>query len=186
MNKAEKLEKYSKRAHQAYQKGDTNRWVSAFWCNKVVGTYTNGTQQLADEMSLSTDTVEDMAHAYFIYARLRKSKEARDFVRLARQSPYIYMAHFRALYDARERYELKDGDLIGLLMDIYQAEGGISSRDVAEASRKKYGKQDSWTYYAKSTQKSLKKLLDQPDFPKPGRRVAKKAFLWLDKVLPKK
>lgn len=183
-----KLKKYSRRAHAAYRKGDASRWTSAFWCDKVVGNYDEGaTQGMADEMSLSSDTVEDLAHSYSIYKKLRAhSDEMRDFVRAARKAPYIYLAHFRALYEAQERYKLSDGDVLNLLMDIYQAEGGISSRDVAETSHKKFGDIDNWRHYAKGAKKAIKKLLDQPDFPKPGRRLARKVFLWLDNKLPKK
>ena len=183
-----RLERLYTRAHNAYRSSDTNRWVSAVWCNQIVGSYDRGaTIGLADYMSVSPDTIEDMAHAYEIYYVLRNdSDEAKVFVRLARRTPYIYISHFRALYDARERYGLSNETLLKLLMDVFQAEGGLSSRSVSEHARKHYGGRDNWVYEAQKVQRALKRLLDQPDFPKPGRRVAKKTFLWLENKLPRK
>lgn len=172
-----KLIRLKERAHKAYLKTDESRWTFAFFCGQIVGNYERSASVgLASEMGVSTDTVEDMAHAYTLYRELRQMEGAAAFVRLARKAPYIYLSHFRSLYDARRNYNLSNADTLSLLMDIFQGEGTLSSRDVDKLTRDKYGDTRDWTYYANKAVKSLSKVLEQPHLPRKVRRSAKKAY----------
>ncbi len=175
-----KLITYSRKAAEAYRKSDNSRWVSALFCFKVVGAYERGaTIGLSSDMGVSVDTIEDLAHAYQLYYELRHMPSASAFVRLARKAPYIYMAHFRALYDARKRYNLDNEMILKLLVDIFMAEGGISCRDVDIHARDRFGDLRDWTYFAQKANKSLNTLLQQPDLPTDGRKIVADAFEWL-------
>ena len=176
----EKLIRLRKHAQDAYVRSDRSKWVSAFYCGQIVGNYVRAaTIDLASDMGVSTDTVEDMAHAYTLYRELRQMEGAAGFVRAARQASFIYLSHFRALYDARRNYNLSNEAVLQLLMDIVQAEGGLSSRDVDNHTRERYGDTRDWTYYANRAVKSLSKVLEQPNLPRRVRRATKKAFFSL-------
>ena len=123
-----------------YKRGDVARWVAAFWCAQVVGKYDRGaTVGLAGDMGVSVDTVANLAHAYSIYAELRAVPNFRHATALMRKMPTTYYSHFRALYDARRDYNLTMEQVFDIVIDIYQGEGGISSRDVDEHARNRYG-----------------------------------------------
>ena len=184
MDNNKKLERFSKGAITNYRKSDEARWVSAFFCFNVaqVGKYVPfATINLAGDMSVSPDTVENMAHAYSLYRELGTDQTSTLFVRVARKLPYIYQSHFRALYDARERFGLTIDQVFSLLLDIVMAEGSISSRDIDAHVRKRFGKEYTWQYYAQKAQKELNKLVSQPDFPKNRRKSIKSLIDWIGK-----
>lgn len=174
---------YVQQAAQSYRKSDKARWISALWCSRVVGKYERGaTLGLADDMGLSVDTVEDLAHAYQIFEDLCKLPDARLFVFSCRRAPWIYYSHFRALYDARKDYELTDEQTLQILMDIYQGEGEISSRAVSDHTREKYGKPKSWSYYAGKVERDMQRLLESPDLPRRIKKIVKKPMLQLRRI----
>lgn len=163
-------------AAKAYKSSDKSRWHAALWCNRVVGRYQRGgTITLAREMGVSTDTVEDLAHAYQMFLDFQAVPIYRTPVVMIRRMPYIYISHFRALYDARDRFHLDIDQCWGLLMDILQGEGSISSRDVDAHTVSRYGDTRTWDYYAAKAQKELHKALLCPDLKnkKVRRRLAK-------------
>lgn len=81
MNSEELRRVYVQQAARAYRKSDKERWKSALWCSRVVGKYDRGaTKGLAEDMGLSVDTVEDLAHAYMLFEDLCKLPDARLFV----------------------------------------------------------------------------------------------------------
>lgn len=163
MNKAETYARYAK---QAYRASDDGRWVAAFWAAKIVGNYDRGaTISLATEMGLSPDAVEDLAHAYMMYSELRKEPEFRVIVRKCRRRPIVYMSHFRSLYDAWKRYNLGLDEAASILIDVVQANGKLSSRDVDEHVRSRYGKERDWHYYAERASRALFSLRMCPDLP---------------------
>lgn len=167
----------SSRAIRSYRKGDEQRWVSALWCSKVVGSRQRGlTLGLASDMSVSPDTVENLAHAYEMYSDLCKLSGARKFVRSSRKLPFVYYSHFRALHKAREDYNLTDSQCLSLLMDIVQNEGGISSRDIDDHTAKRFGNQKDWRFYAAKAQKAIANALQQPDLPDDVRKAMSGAF----------
>lgn len=156
-------------------KGDAHLWRSALFCSRVVGTRDRGaTLGLADDMGRSADTVEDRAHAYWMFERLCILN--RSFVFLARRLPYIHLSHFRALYDIQSQHNLKDEEILSLLMDIVQAEGGLSSRNLSDHARERYGDGRDWTYFAAKAMKEINKTLQQPDLPQDVRSVLVDAF----------
>lgn len=160
--------RYFKLATDSYRKSDEKLWVTAYACGQVVGNYDRGaTMGLASDMGVSTDTIEDLAHAYSIYNELCELDEGkfRQFVRNARKSPYIYYSHFRALYDARSQYKLSNNQILDLLMDVVQGEGNISSRGIDGHTRSRYGDTRGWSFYARRAEKELGMTLQQPDLP---------------------
>lgn len=183
LNTEELREVYVQQANKHYHRSDHARWISALWCSRVVGKYDRGaTKGLATDMGLSVDTVEDLAHAYQIFEDLCKLPDARWFVFSCRRAPWIYYSHFRALYDARQNYNLNDKTVLQILMDIYQGEGEISSRNVSDHVREKYGKVKSWSYYARKVEKDMQRLLTSPDVPRRVKKIIKKPMLQLKKI----
>lgn len=182
MNSEELKLVYARKAAETYRKKDGYDWQSALWCSRIVGRYERGaTLGLADDMGVSTDTIEDRAHAYQLFEKLCKFDGGRFrlFVFQSRRAPYVYLAHFRALYDLQISYNLSDSQILDLLLDIMQNEGGLSSRKLDDHVRSRYGDTRDWTYYAQRAQKELSKLLGQPDFPKEGREKAQDLFSYL-------
>lgn len=180
---SEKLrEVYVRKAIETYRKKDGYDWQSALWCSRIVGKYEKGaTLGLADDMAVSTDTVEDRAHAYMLFEKLGKLDGGifRLFVFNCRRAPYIYMSHFRALYDLQNSYNLSDYQVLSLLSDILMAEGDLSSRKLDTHTRSRYGDTRSWQYYAERTMKELTKLLNEPELPKEGKKIAQDLFSYL-------
>lgn len=174
---------FVQQAVNSYRRSDKARWISALWCSRVVGGYDRGaTRGLADDMGVSVDTAEDLAHAYQIFEELCRLPGARYFVFTCRRSQWIYYSHFRALYDARKDYELTNEQVLSILMDIYQGEGQISSRNVSDHTREKYGKPKSWEYYARKVELDMQRLLDHPELPRAVKRIVKKPMLKLRKM----
>lgn len=169
-----------RQAINAYRKSDSSRWVSALWCSRIVGNYERGaTLGLASDMGVSVDTIEWMAHAYILFKDLAKLDGKRLYVFAARRSGYVYLSHFRALYNARERYDLSNEETFELLVDIVQAEGDISSRDVDVHVQNKWGKERNWQYYAQRAVKELDKVIQHPQCPADGRRILQEAYSYL-------
>lgn len=66
-----------KQTETNYQHARLNEWVTAYAASKVVGTYTNGTKQLSARCGTSEDTIERLAAAWVIFARLRHTDALR-------------------------------------------------------------------------------------------------------------
>jgi len=173
---------FRRNAIRSFRTENNNAWVSAFWCAKVVGNYDRGeTLGLAEDSGKSTDTIEDRAHAYFLYDKLRNLNGGtfRNFVRLVRLAPYIYISHFRALYDLQIAYKLNDYQVLDLLQDLIQYEGGLSTRKLDAHVRSRYGDTRGWDYYAAKAMKELNKTLQSPDIPQEGRDILVQAYNWI-------
>jgi len=174
--------KITEKAVKAYRRSDGSRWVFAYFSSKIVGQYgRGGTLGLADDANVSPDTVEDHAHAYWMFDKLQNLQDGAErlFVRTARKLPFIYLSHFRALYDIQISHNLTDEQIMNLLADIVQAEGTISSRNLADHARSKYGDTRTWEYYGAKAMREVNKTLQQPDLPKEGRDILSDAFDWL-------
>lgn len=182
MEEDRRKSRYFRLATESYRGSDAKLWVSALACEGVVGNYDRGaTLGLASDMGVSTDTIEDLAHAYRIYKELCCLEDGRfrQFVRAARKAQYIYYSHFRALWDTKSQYKLTYNQVLDLLMDIVQGEGQISSRGVDGHVRERFGDTRGWEFYAQRTQKELSKLLKQPDLPSEAREKASDLFSYL-------
>lgn len=169
----------AKNACDAYKGADKSRWVAAYWCSGIVGYYERGaTLSLANQMGVSVDTVENLAHAYSLYNELRSYREYEfsKIVAVARRHPRVYMNHFIALYKARETYGLSNEQIISLLVDIVQANGQLSSRDVDNHVQSRYGKERPWYFYAQRAQKEITKALMCPDLPGAARKVLQSVY----------
>jgi len=163
------------------EKSDREMWISALGCSRVVsrdgkGDYGN-TLGLAEEMGRSVDTVENRAHAYWLFEDLCKLDGGihRQFVFIIRRLPYIKLSHFSALYDARNQYNLTDGEILSLLIDLFKREG-ISTRKLQQILTDKYGETRDWTYYGGRAMKEIHKTLQHKDTPQEVREVLNKAY----------
>lgn len=175
-----KLQIWYSKASSAYKASDTGRWEAARWCAKVVGRYERGlTLGLADDMGVSSDTVENLAHAYMMYIELCSKQKYRFATRMARKAPRVFYSHFRALYTARNRYKMSLDEVFDILRDIVLDEGGISSRDVDHYISEKYGRVKDWMFYGEKVMKALAKMHKAPDLPKEGREISYQLFNWL-------
>ena len=182
MNSEQLREIYAREAIKHDKKSDGSIWISALFCSQVVGKYAIGaTLGLADDMSRSTDTVEDRAHGYSLFERLCKLDGGiyRKFVFSARRAPFIHFSHFRVLYDLQKTYELSDADIISLLLDIIQAEGGLSSRKLDAHARSRFGDARDWRYYAERAMKEIHKTLQEPSLPADGKAILTEVYNWL-------
>ena len=176
----EKIIIWYEKARSAYKNSDSGRWEAARWCAKIVGKYERGgTIGLADYMGTSADTIENMAHAYKIYIELCGKHEFRMATRMAREMPTIFYSHFRALYTCRNRYHLTLHETFDILRDIYMGEGKISSRDVDQHIRDKYGKEKDWMHYGERVMKAQASMHKSPDLPDEGRKLSYALFNWL-------
>jgi len=175
-----KLQIWYAKASAAYKGSDDRRWEAARWCAKVVGRYERGgTIGLAEDMGVSPDTVENLAHAYAMYIEFCSKQKYRNATRMSREMPRVYYSHFRALYTARNRYHLTLDEAFGILRDIVLDEGGISSRDIDGLIRDKYGKLKDWKHYGERVMKALASMNKSPDLPKEGRELSYALFNWL-------
>ena len=183
MNSEQLRAVYAQQAIKHDQKSDKAIWLSSVFCEKVVGHYERGaTLGLADDMSRSTDTVEDRAHGYELFKRLcvLDGGKYRLFVFGARRAPYIHFSHFRSLYDLQNTFNLHDSQILSLLLDIVQAEGAISSRKLDAHVRSRFGDTRGWDYYAHRAQKEIHKALQEPDLPDEGRKKLADTYNWID------
>lgn len=174
MNSDSSKEKDLQRAAKAYQKSNESRWVFAFFASRIVGkNEDNSTKSLADSIGVSPDTVEDHAHAFWMFDKLRKLNDhsERLYVNTARKLPYVTYSHFRALYDLQISRNLSDEQVMGLLMDIVMAEGGISSRNLEDHVHQKYGDTRDWDYYGKKALKELTKTTSHPNLPNLSEKI---------------
>ena len=175
-----KLQKWYKNACTAYKNSDDGRWEAARWCAKIVGKYERGaTIGLADDMGVSSDTIENMAHAYVMYIEFCSKQKYRKATRMSRAMPRVYYSHFRALYTSRKRFGLTLDEAFSILRDIVLDEGGISSRDVDSLINDKYGKEKDWKYYAERVMKALASLHKSNDLPEEGRKISYELFNWI-------
>ena len=177
MNETQKIERDIERAALSYKRSDEGRWTSAYFAARIVGRYQPGaTLALSSRMGVSVDTIENLAHAYMLYADLRKDAGYRHLVRLIRKTPYIYYSYFRALYKARDDYHLTNAQVMSLLVDMLQAEGDLSNRDLDGHIRDRFGDSRDWSYYGVRAFREIGKALSQPDLPKEIRDVLVPAY----------
>lgn len=171
------LERDIERAALSYKRSDDGRWASAFYAARVVGCYQLGaTLALANRMGRSVDTVENLAHAYEMYAELRSVPKYRNYVRHLRRLPYIYYSYYRSLYKARQDYGLTLDQVMDILVDMVQAEGSLHQRDLDQHIQDKYGDTRTWQYWATKAAHEIHKTLQQPDLPAEIRAVLNPAY----------
>lgn len=161
----------------SYKRSDNGRWVAAYYSSRIVGKGQIGaTIALANRMGRSRDTVENLAHAYSMYQELRADAKYHHIVRKIRQLPYIYYSYFRALYKARQDYNLTLEQVMDTLVDMVQAEGSLGQRDLDQHIIDKFGDSRTWQFYGSKAMKEIHKTLQQPDLPKEIREVLLPAY----------
>jgi hypothetical protein len=173
---------------KSYKKSDKEKWKFNLWASKIVGSTDRGikyergvTLNFAEEAGVSPDTVEDGAHAYWMFEDLCKvdGGKFRQYVFAARRSQYIHTSHFRSLYDSMQNFGLDLSQVMDLLHDIVQSEGKISSRSLEAHVIERFGDTRPWEYYGKKAYKALYNTLGHPGVPRSVRKVLNEA---LDKL----
>lgn len=164
----QKVDVCVEQAVKFFRQGNEKAWITGLWASRIVGKYYDyATRRMADELEVEPDTIEDYAHAYSIFEELGKANRGvyREVVFWARRSKYIYYSHFRVLWEARERYGLTIEQVFGYLMDVIQAEGGLSSRKLEKMLKGKHAGELGWEWYSQQSLKSLNNTLACPDLP---------------------
>lgn len=164
---AKETERNIEMAAYHYKRSDNGRWVAAYFAAQIVGKKPvefGATIKLADRMGVSVDTVENLAHAYFMYDELRASQYREAVVKI-RRMPFIYYSYFRSLYKAKQDYGLTLEQVFGILVDMVHAEGSLHQSDLDEHIRSRFGDTRTWDYYGKKAMKEIHKTLQQPDIP---------------------
>lgn len=149
-------------------KANKETWKSCLFCWQVAGNYEEGAVKgLASDIGKSDDTVYDRAHAYEIFHDLCLFDNGRFrlFVFQARRAPYITWSHFRALWDIRKHTGASMPQILDLLMDIVQGEGSISSRNLSDHAKERYGLDRTWEYYTERAVSPIEKALSDPKLP---------------------
>jgi len=135
------------RAVRASRRADGNLWVAAFWSARVVGTYQrHGAAEIARQAGRSVSTVQNWAHAYWLYKALRESSEHVPNLRKA-----LVISHFYAAYDMMVKYDLKLPVIFLHLeqMVYYKQNGQPYSAEALkqEIEAEQNGKPASWSWY---------------------------------------
>ncbi len=177
MNEQQELERNIERAALSYKRSDAGRWAAAYFAAQVVGTYELGaTIRLANRMACSTDTVENLAHAYMLYNELRRIPEYRQVMRSMRRLPFMYYSYWRSLYKAKRDYGLTLEQVFKILVDMVQAEGGLRQGDLDKHIQERYGDTRTWHYFGARAMKEIHKALSQPDLPDSVKAVLLPAY----------
>lgn len=177
LNEHQRVERDIERAAVSYKRSDDGRWASAFFAARVVGRYELGaTIKLANRMGKSVDSVENLAKAYFMYAELRADPRYREGVRKMRKMPYFYYSYFKALWKAKQDYQLSLEQIWDILVDLLHAEGTLHLSHLEQHVRDKFGDRRDWTYWGARTLKEISIMLNQPDIPDDVKEVLIPAY----------
>lgn len=187
------LEKFVRMVRSNYKQADGRRWVAASAASYIVGNYADyATSGMADSMNVSKDTVEDLAHAYNLYLDLLKFDHR--YVAMARRMDGMYISHFRALYDLRQRYMFRgrkhediplqeiisfNEEIMDLFVDIVQSiQNGdpISSRGIEKHAIERYGMKKPWNYYGNKAATALHQALECQDLSPKKRKALKRMY----------
>lgn len=176
-----KLQKIIKDAVRGSQHADNGHWEIARAANKVVGKYKKGaTSEMAEAVGCSISTIEDHAHAWWIYTDFCLMGDIhRETVFNARKLPFIHYSHFKTLHDMREKYNLTLEQAWSFFIDVLYAEGDLSVRALEYMIDEKHGEEVTWQWYLGRAQKSIWSALNDPGLPQDGRKVLNEAFEWI-------
>lgn len=146
----ERIERDIDRAVAAGRMSDTNIWVSGFFVHRVWRTYEiNATEHIANECDKDKSTIENWAHAYDLYNRLRK--HFRNEARRLRRA--LTPSHFWTAWELQRKYNMSDADVIFHLEQMVnykkvgQSHGSGALRQEVEAAQEQQGNPPTWDYY---------------------------------------
>lgn len=166
MTDHQKVDRDIERAALNYKHSDDGRWAAAFFAARVVGRYELGaTIRLSNRMGKSVDTVENLAHAYFLYAELRADPRYHRAVREIRKLPFMYYSYWRALWKAKQDYRLTLEQVWDILIDMMHAEGSLHLSHLEVHIRDRFGDRRTWDYWGARALKEISQVLNQPDVP---------------------
>lgn len=163
----QRIDLYIEKAYSEDRASNEKKWLSCLWSSKIVGKYAYGaTIKLANRLSVEPDSVEDYAHAYWMFEEFCAiSPLHRTATFAARRAPYIHYSHFRVLWEAKSKYNLTIEKTFSYLLDVIQAEGDLSVKKLDERLKSKHDKELTWEYYGQQAMKAIHKTINQPDVP---------------------
>jgi hypothetical protein len=139
------------RAAQYGRKSDRNLWVAGFYAARVIGKYTkDATIAISDRSGKSIATVQNWAHAVWMYQALRLTGNF-QLVRHYRRE--LKLTHFYTLWDKCNKYNLTPEKAMGYLQQMldYRSQGEPWSADALareiDAHEDKAGNTPAWSYY---------------------------------------
>lgn len=179
-------------AIQAARKSDISIWVAGFWAARVVGTYQyDGTKAIADRCGKSTSTVENWAHAYWLYDEFRirfgvisvGSNAGRRFTRaLQNLRKSLSPSHFWTAWELRGKYELTDAATLRHLQQMldYKENGDPYSTDVLrqEVETEKNGGGATWKWWMPRVTSMIESVLRITDLPREWKE-------WFERPIPR-
>lgn len=159
-------ERVYSQAADCYRAQDRQGWRFAALAACSGGTY----KDLADYIGgVSPDKVESHAHAWEMYRDLWR--EYGGMITHVRRMPYVYISHFVVLHRIRRKYAVSLAVCYSYLIDVLQAEGDISSRDLMLQADHEHGLARALPYEANRARGALKTLLTRGDLTIDDRRL---------------
>lgn len=156
---------------QAARTSSTTLWVACYFAYRVVGVYqTDATAEIARRAGRSPSSVENWAHAFEMYAELRRFGSSSE-VRALRKA--LSPSHFWRAWEKQRKFSLSNASVIRYLrqmVDYKQNEENYSEATLAqeiEAHENNSGNVPTWaSYHSKRFASMLKTALSLPDVPR--------------------
>lgn len=144
------IERDIERAVKASRRADASIWVAGFYVHRVWRVYqVDATAHIANECGRDKSTIENWAHAYDLYTRLRRL--FRTEARKLRKG--LTPSHFWTAWELQRKYNLTDQNVLWELDQMLnykktgEAYGASALRSEVEASSKRNGNSPTWEYY---------------------------------------
>ena len=173
------IERDIQRAAQASRAADNDLWVACFFVSRVVGYgIENATKHIADTVGRHPSTVENWAHAYWMYEDLRKFGVASVTLRDLRRM--LTPTHFWTAWGLKQKYRMSNKKVMQYLSQLlaHMHNGEPHSADAltreVEATETHNGNRPSWKWYV-TRLKSMYINLLAVDVPEPVRDWLKAA-----------
>lgn len=95
------IDQWIERAAKYYGKSDIQLKMSCINASPVVGKYSGGTAEIAKRIGRSVSTVENHAHAHWLYVELRKGTEFKKLIRMLWRN--LPASHWWLAYDIQQK-----------------------------------------------------------------------------------
>ena len=164
-------------AAESYRQQNKISWRFAALAACSGGTY----KDLADFIGgISPDKVESAAHAWEMYRDLWRAYGS-GMVYLRRMD-YVYIAHFKALHAMRRKYGVGLDVCFRYLLEVYQGEGAVSSRDLATQADREFGTERALPWEADKARSALARLRTRGDLATLDRHLFAQALERLEQL----
>ena len=107
------------RCAEYYRRGESSRWGAAFYAARVVGLRDGTTRELAQHLSVSDDTIYDLAKAAITWKTLRQAASVMGehdvFRAISECRRHLTWSHFAEAGKLAKRFDLSPRDLFAML-----------------------------------------------------------------------